>query len=149
MTGSGDGSGDDSIPGGAGDRMPMGVGSKSGDTPASFAEIDLTDRAPAVEIDLTDPAPAVTEREVDARIREGDADFRRKFALSMLSLFSAIILVAFATYMVAAFIEMTGEDRPIAAAMVTAVKDLFGIVFSGVIGIFGTVVGFYFGKADK
>jgi hypothetical protein len=96
-------------------------------------------------------AAAITppEADVDQKIRSKDADFRRRFAFKLLGLLAAIVIVALAGYLVAALAVLQNPDDDFPKALAEAIGELFPVAFSGVMGVFGTVVGFYFASGKN
>ena len=87
--------------------------------------IDLTaDRPAAEQIGEGLPAPSIDPRE----------PARRKIAYSLLALLAAIILAAIVTLFV--------DD---AVVPLQRAKDLVGLLLTPIVGLVGSVVGFYFG----
>lgn len=119
-------------------------------TPAE-AEAEEPQPSEPEELDLSDTAPLTgpTEKDIKNKILDEDAEFRRRFASNMLGLVTAILIVTLAGHLVASLIALQTPDSAFAEAVVASLKEIFPIAFSGVMGIFGTVVGFYFASGGK
>ncbi len=89
------------------------------------------------------------EQTIQHEILKDDAKFRREFAMSMFALVVVIIIIALVGHIIAGMVALQNPSHEFPKALLTAVEDIFPIAFSGVMGVFGTVVGFYYAAGDK
>ncbi|WP_411352381.1 hypothetical protein PNH50_04710 [Leisingera aquaemixtae] len=132
-----------------------------------MADIDIEEPDPPKEVKVTDvnntkgPSEVKessfkvlnTERPVEKAVHltilKDDAKFRRVFAFSMLGLLVAILISSFCSHIVAGMVALQTPSGEFPKALLAAVEEIFPIAFSGVMGVFGTVVGFYFATGEK
>ena len=115
------------------------------DRDSEFPE-HLEDNVNPLIVSPTETKSVLTPQE---EIQKEDAHFRRQFAGNMFGLVCATVGMTLAALLVASLALIQDPESDLANAIVLTIKDIFPVAFSGIMGVFGTVVGFYFAKGDS
>lgn len=104
--------------------MPIEPGASDGPANA-VEELDLT-AEPEADV------PPATPRSVPVEVQIAQEGWRGRLAVGLLLLIALIVVAAFASV-------------ALGWARGSALKDLLALVFTPLVGLFGAVIGFYFG----
>lgn len=97
-------------------------------------------------------APKLRESDVstvEERIKESDANFRQKFAERLFTLFFTAVLVGPTLILVAIGVEMFAPQAVDFDGLTERASILATSIIGTVAGVFGTVMGFYYGSEKK
>ena len=120
--------------------------------PASPSEAPVQPRTAASDLPkaFVPPAPGVvTEPDAEQAIRKADADFRREFARKLFFLFACTVFTGPILVVSAAILQTVFPENFGSGDLLDKVALLATSLVGTVAGVFGTVIGFYYGTKEK